>query len=116
MPSEKKGTWKFLFLGIVIGIIGWWILGFTVFGWVTSGTAQDRVDEAVLSLAAEICAYNFQADPNFETNLAALKKTSSWQRDSYIEDKGKWAIMPGEKSARYGVADACVRKLSDLLE
>ena len=116
MTPETSAKFKFLALGIVIGIIGWWILGFTAFGWVTGGTAQERIDKAVLPLAAEICASKFKADSDFEKHLAALKKEESWQRDNYIEEKGKWAVMAGEDTSRYGVADACVEKLSDLLK
>ena len=116
MTQETSVKFKFLAWGIVIGIIGWWILGFAAFGWVTGGTAQARIDEAVLPLATEICANNFKADPDFEKNLAALKKEESWQRDNYIEEKGKWAVMVGDDAPKYGVADACVEKLSDLLK
>ncbi len=116
MAPETSVKLKFLAWGIAIGIIGWWILGFTAFGWVTGGTAQKRIDKAVLPLATEICANNFKADTDFETHLAALKKEDSWRRDSYIEEKGKWAVMAGDDAPLNGVADACVEKLSDLLK
>lgn len=116
MAPETSGKLKFLAGGIAIGIVVWWILGFTVFGWVTGGTAQERIDKAVLPLAAEICADNFKADPDFEKHLAALKKEKNWQRDRYIEEKGKWAVMAGDDAPKPGVADACAEKLSDLIE
>ena len=116
MAPETSVKLKFLAWGIAIGIVVWWILGFTVFGWVTGGTAQDRIDKAVLPLAAEICANNFKTDPDFEKYLAALKKEDDWRRDSYIEEKGKWAVMAGDDAPLHGVADACVEKLSDLLK
>ncbi len=116
MAPETSAKLKFLAWGIVIGIIGLLILGFTVFGWVTGGTAQDRIDKAVLPLATEICANNFKADTDFEKHLVALKKIDSWQRDSYIEEKGKWAVMAGDDAPKDGVAYACVEKLSDLLK
>ncbi len=116
MAPETSVKFKFLAGGIAIGIVVWWILGFTVFGWVTGGTAQERIDEAVLPLAAEICVKNFKTDPDFEKHLAALKKEESWRRYSYIEEKGKWAVMAGDDAPLNGVADACVEKLSDLLK
>ena len=116
MAPETSVKLKFLAGGIAIGIIGWWILGFTVFGWVTGGTAQERIDEAVLPLAAEICVNNFKADPDFLKHLAALKKVDDWQRADYIEEKGKWAVMAGDDAPKDGVAYACVEKLSDLLK
>ena len=116
MTPETSVKFKFIALGIGIGIIGWWILGFAAFGWVTGGTAQERIDEAVLPLAAEICVSKFKADSDFEKHLAALKKEDSWQRDRYIEEKGKWAVMVGDDAPKDGVADACADKLSDLLK
>ena len=116
MAPETSEKLKFLAWGIGIGIIGLWILGFTAFGWVTGGTAQERIDKAVLPLEAEICASKFKADPNFEKHLAALKKEESWQRDTYIKQKGKWAVMVGDDAPKYAVANACVDKLSDLLK
>ncbi len=116
MAPETSVKIKFLSWGIVIGIIGWWILGFAAFGWVTGGTAQERIDEAVLPLAAEICANNFKDDPDFDKHLAALKKEDDWQRDTYIKEKGKWSVMAGDDTSKSGVADACVEKLSDSLK
>ena len=116
MAPETSEKLKFLAWGIGIGIIGLWILGFNAFGWVTGSTAQERIDEAVQPLEAEICASKFKADPNFEKHLAALKKEESWQRDRYIEEKGKWAVMVGDDAPKAGVAYACVGKLSDLLK
>jgi hypothetical protein len=116
MAPETSEKLKFLAWGIGIGIIGCLILGFAAFGWVTGGTAQERIDEAVLPLAAEICVSKFKADSDFEKHLAALKKEESWRRDGYIKEKGKWAVMVGDDAPKYGVADACVEKLSDLLK
>ncbi len=116
MPESKiKEMIKPLLLGAVGGTILTIIIGFAWGGWVTGGSSQERIDTAVLPIAAEICANNFKADPDFEKNLAALKKESTWQRDTYIE-KGKWSVMTGDDTSKYGVADACVEKLSDLLK
>ncbi len=116
MPESKiKEMIKPLLWCTVGGAILTIIIGFALGGWVTGGTAQDRIDEAVLPLAAEICANNFKADPDFEKHLAGLKKESTWQRDNYIE-KGKWSVMAGDDTSKDGVADACVDKLSDLLK
>ena len=116
MAPETTEKIKFLALGIGVGIVGLWILGFAAFGWVTGGTTQERIDTAVLPLAAEICASKFKADSDFEKHLAALKKEDSWKRDDYIKEKGKWAVMDGDDAPKDGVADACVNKLSDLLK
>ncbi len=117
MPESKiKEMIKPLLWGAIGGVILTMIIGFAWGGWVTGGTAQASVDEAVLPLAAEICANNFKADPDFEKHLAGLKKESTWQRDNYIETKGKWSVMAGDDTSKDGVADACVEKFSDLLK
>ena len=117
MPESKiEEMIKPLLYGAIGGAILTIIIGFAWGGWVTGGTAQERIDEAVLPLAAEICANNFKADPDFEKHLAALKKESTWQRDTYIKEKGKWSIMAGDDTSKPGVAGACVEKLSDLLK
>ena len=117
MPESKiKEMIKPLVWGAVGGAILTIIIGFALGGWVLGGAAQERLDTAVLPLAAEICANNFKADPDFEKHLAALKEKDNWQRDSYIKEKGKWAVMAGDDAPRGGVADACVGKLSDLLK
>ena len=116
MPeSEIKKMITPLLYGAIGGAILTIIIGFAWGGWVTGGTAQERIDEAVLPLAAEICANNFKADPNFEKNLAALKKEDNWRRDENIE-KGKWSVMAGDDTSKSGVSGACVEKLSDLLK
>ena len=116
MPeSNIKEMIKPLLYGAIGGAILTIIIGFAWGGWVTGGTVQKKIDEAVLPLAAEICANNFKADPNFEKNLAELKKEDDWRRDDYIE-KGKWSVMAGDDTSKSGVAGACVEKLSDLLK
>lgn len=116
MPESKiQEMIKPLLYGAIGGAILTIIIGFAWGGWVTGGTVQERIDEAVLPLAAEICANNFKADPNFEKNLAALKKEDDWRRSDYIE-KGKWSVMAGDDTSKSGVAGACVEKLSDLLK
>ena len=116
MPESKiKEMIKPLLWGAIGGAIITMIIGFSWGGWATGGSAQERLDVAVLPLAAEICANNFKADPDFEKNLAALKKEGNWQRSGYIE-KGKWSIMAGDDTSKDGVAGACVEKLKDLLK
>ena len=117
MPeSEIKEMIKPLLYGAIGGAILAIIIGFAWGGWVTGGSSQERIDTAVLPLAAEICANNFKADPDFEKHLAALKKESTWQRDTYIKEKGKWSVMAGDDTSKPSVAGACVEKFSDLLK
>ncbi len=116
MKPETAAKIKFLGWGIVVGIVVCAIFGFAVLGWDTSGTVKKRIAKAELPLAAEICAQKFRDDPEFAKHLAALKEKESWQRDDYIREGGKWAVMAGDDAPKYGVAEACVEKLSDLLK
>jgi len=116
MKPETETNLKFLAGGIAMGIVVLSILGFTAFGWVTGGTAQERIDAAVLPLAVEVCVNNFKSDPEYDKHLAAIKKVSNWERTGYIREKGKWAVIPGEEESNYEVAGACAKKLEPLLK
>jgi hypothetical protein len=43
--------------------------------------------------------------------MVELKKTSSWQQDTYIE-KGGWATFPGMSAPDRSVAQACANLLT----
>jgi len=79
------------------------------------GTAKILTDTnariAVVAAIAPICVAQFQTSVNAATNLAELKKTSSWQQASYVE-KGGWATMPGSKMVDSGVPQACAALLN----
>jgi hypothetical protein len=110
MTPETSVKFKFIALGIGIGIIGWWILGFTAFGWVTGGTAQTTAEEmaeaAVLDRLVPICVAQFNQDPEKDQKLKELKEKSSWERDKYVNKQG-WATMPFEKEPDSRVSDKC---------
>jgi hypothetical protein len=92
------------------------IIGFTWGGWVTGGSASDRAktaaEDAVASLAADICYNNFMADPQVAANLKALKDESSYARDGYVEDGG-WVTLGGRDKPVNGAADLCADKLAE---
>jgi hypothetical protein len=108
-PSKSVWFWS-----CVASVVATLIVGFTWGGWVTSGTAAQMsataADNAEAKLAAAYCVTAFETAPNASTQLAALKKTDSWQRSDFI-DKGGWDKLPGEKQAITGAADLCVTKL-----
>src|SRR3546814_6847005 len=62
------------------------IIGFTWGGWVTGGTAQEMAAEAATGaraeLAAAVCVDRFLNSPDAAGQLAQLRDTSAWQRDS----------------------------------
>ncbi len=115
MKATKADVIKFMGWGAVIGIIVIILVGFTLFGWMTGGTAEEVTQEAVLEREAQICVAQFKEDPEFEKNLGEFKKIqSSWDRASYIE-KGGWDKMPGEEESDYSVKGKCVELIEDLL-
>ncbi len=90
------------------------IIGFSLGGWVTAGTARrtaiEMAETAVVDRLAPICVAQFLQDPNREERLKELKKLDSWNRADYVKEQG-WAIMPGEKESDYKVANECARLL-----
>src|SRR3546814_16155839 len=65
------------------------VVGFTAGGWVTSSTAAQQIEtssqQAVATLAANICANRFLTAPDAQYQVAQLKEVDSWKQDSFIE-------------------------------
>jgi hypothetical protein len=118
-PFLYKDSPKRLMQGFVVGAVATMIIGFNWGGWTLGSTAKDMVTKgsraAVVEALAPICADRFQRAAEAPANLAELKKTSSWQQDSYIE-KGGWATFPGMSSPERGVAQACANLLTTALK
>jgi hypothetical protein len=109
--SKKALVWSWVAVAALTMIIG-----FTWGGWVTGGSAADRAEtaanDAVASLAADICYNRFMSDPQVATNLKALKDESSYAREGMVEDGG-WATLGGREEPVDGAADLCADKLAD---
>lgn len=103
-----------LIQGIAIGAGATMFIGFYWAGWVTGSTAsnvaQRDAKEAAIAALAPICVAKFNSNADVEANLATLKKISSWQQASFIE-QGGWATMPGTATPDIGVAQACAELL-----
>lgn len=110
-PSKTALFWTFIG-GAAVAVI----LGFTWGGWVTgrsaSSMAQDAADEARAQLAATVCVERFLHAPDAQAKLTALKATSLWERDTFIE-KGGWVTLPGIASPVEDSAGLCAQKLAD---
>ena len=106
-----------LLQGAAIGAVATLIVGFYWGGWVTSSHAKDMVERsttsAVVTALSPICVDKFQRSAEATTNMAELKKVSSYQQGSFIE-KGGWATLPGSDSANSAVARACAEMLGAL--
>jgi len=92
------------------------ILGFTAFGWVTGGTAEQaakqRAEEAVTAALTPVCVEKFKDSADAEKNFAALAKIEYyWEKGTFVE-KGGWATMPGAKEPNRAVAQACAEALA----
>lgn len=93
------------------------ILGFTMGGWVTGGTAaemaMDARDQARMQLAADVCVARFRKSDGFATALADLKAEDSWTRDDFVADGG-WVTLAGMDEPVAGAADLCAEALADM--
>src|SRR5690349_17655722 len=90
------------------------VVGFTWGGWVTGGTANLRAataaTEARAQLAASVCVERFAKGPDATAQLAALKGSESWKRDTLIE-AGGWVTLAGMDKPVAGAASLCVQQL-----
>lgn len=107
----SKATLFWACVGVAILTI---VIGFNWGGWMTSGGAQEMVQEARRNLAATFCVQRFLDATDAGTQHAQLMKTSSWQRDDFVKDGG-WAKLPTELDLPIGgVADLCAEKLANI--
>jgi hypothetical protein len=110
-PAEfKPAVW-----GAIGGAALTMIVGFGFGGWTTANSADreasQRVQSAVVSALAPICADRFLQQVNVAASLAELNKANSWDRDTVVTKSG-FATMPGSKDATFGVARACAEILA----
>lgn len=108
----SKTLWFWSLAGAAILTI---IVGFTAGGWTTGGTAlqmaQTSARDARAELVSNLCVEKFVSAADASQNLAKLKETSSYQRDSFITDGG-WINLAGMKNKAPGAADLCADKLA----
>lgn len=93
------------------------VVGFTVGGWVTGGTAtemaEDARDKGRMELAANVCVARFTDSDDFATTLANLKAESTWSRDDFVTDGG-WVKLDGVKDPVSGAAELCAETLAEM--
>ena len=99
--------------GFVLGACVAMIIGFAWGGWTTATTTQKMNDEAVLASRAVICIAQFKNAANYKARIKEFQGTESYQRSEFVE-KGGWDKMPGQETASWGVAGACVTGLEAL--
>lgn len=106
-----KTMWFWSVAGAVAATM---ILGFALGGWKTGGTADFMANKAAqdarTELAASLCVQKFVRTEGAADKLAALKKTSAYDRDNFIEDGG-WAKLAGMEKSIRGAAEMCADEL-----
>jgi hypothetical protein len=111
-PSKTQAFWF-----AAAAVVAMLIVGFGLAGWVTGGTAQERVDEAALNarheLAAAVCVQEFMAREDASAKLATLKDAGWWDRNELVK-KGGWATMPDRKEPNPIVASMCAAELAEM--
>jgi hypothetical protein len=109
-PSKTMWFWS-----CVACVVATIVIGFAWGGWVTSGTADERVAEAQQAgkaqLAATICVARFTGATDAAVQLAALKDETSWRRSDTISDAG-WTTPTGVKEPVKGAAELCAERLA----
>src|SRR4029077_18346534 len=118
MPSMFQGeSLKRLLQGMAVGAVATMLIGFNWGGWELGSTARQVADHkassAGVAALAPICVAQFQSAADAPSELAKLKKVSTWEQGTFIE-KGGWDKMPGSKSADDGVARVCANMLDGL--
>jgi hypothetical protein len=110
--QPSKTLWFWSAVGAAVLTV---IVGFTAGGWTTAGTAAEMAKTSAIKaraeLVANLCVEKFVTASNASQNLAKLKETSSYQRDSFISDGG-WVKLAGMKRDTPGAADLCADKLA----
>ncbi len=91
------------------------LLGFTWFGWVTGGTAQnmakERSEAAVVAALTPICVARFKESADAAKNLETFKKIEyAWDKTVFVE-KGGWATPPGADKPSTALAHSCAEAL-----
>lgn len=108
--TPSKTLWFWSLMGAAIATM---LIGFTVGGWTTGGSAAVMAEKAArdarAQLAASICVEKFVTTAGAD-KLTALKDASQWQRDNFVEEGG-WTQLVGIEKAVPGAADLCATEL-----
>ncbi len=98
-------------LGVALGALALYGIGFGMGGWVLDGASQERAETAVIDRLTSICVAQFQRDPLKDQKVKALKKLSYGQHGKFVASHG-WATMPGESKPNSAVAVKCGDQIS----
>jgi len=110
-PNRRPWSPPQMIFSVLLGMAAATAIGFSGLGWESQGSAMRLAQEAVLDNQAEICAAQARKAPDAGPTLQALRSATDWKRGGLVEKAG-WATMPGDESARGGVAALCASRLS----
>ena len=100
--------------GAAAGAVVLAVLGFSLGGWVTSGSAQEMADKqvqtAVASALLPYCIVKSKTDPNRVAIQGELDEASSYKHQTIIEKAG-WATPMGADEPNHELARACLTAL-----
>lgn len=102
---------KTVLAGAALGAFALFGVGFGMSGWVLSGTAQEKLETAVISRLTPICVAQFRKDPQMDRKFAAFKKLPYEKRGAFVASQG-WATMPGESKPDRMVSERCGDEIS----
>jgi hypothetical protein len=108
--AKVRATKTVVFWVAVGAIIVTMLVGFNWGGWVTGGSAQKMMNDAVVQRLSSICVAQFNQDPQKGEKTTAFQETSSYQRDDYVKAQG-WATMPGDQEPDNKIVDECTKQL-----
>jgi len=102
-------------IGFVAGGVAWWIVLAGAFGWVSAGTAQERVSDAVQAKVDQVLA-PFCAD-RFMANKAAVAKfakaSADYDRDELVENT---VAKVGDTKIDYNLSESCANTVKARLK
>ena len=106
--KEKRFPWlKPAAIGVVVGVVGTCVIGFTQLGWVAESSAErmarDTAEDAVTAALTPVCVAEARRDPEFTSRLAELKDAATYQRSQTVMNFG-W-------TNNRGVAQTCAEEL-----
>jgi len=117
MPLKMPGWAEPAVWGLIVGVVGCWLLLARGFGWMSpveaARLATQKANDAVVAYATPVCVARFEAQPNAVAAWETLKNTDEWNRDDMLVKDG-WVGEPGQKlDADTGktIADACSTKI-----
>ncbi len=111
--AKARATKKVVFWIAVGAMVLTIMVGFNWGGWVTGGTVQEMMSDAVAQRLSSICVAQFNQDPEKAQKLIALNEARNYQRDDYVREQG-WATMPGDDQPDSKVSGACAQQLMQI--